>query len=94
MHSGLPKKCLLLIRKLRKICSSKKGVVVQLVSTSACQAEGRGFEPRRPRITMKGLSASTVLFFVTGDHCELNRQYDFYFKSGSSDKAYLRDNPR
>jgi hypothetical protein len=41
---------LLLIRKLRKICHLKNGVVVQLVSTSACQAEGRGFEPRRPRI--------------------------------------------
>ena len=28
---------------------NKFGVVVQLVSTLACQARGRGFEPRRPR---------------------------------------------
>ncbi len=27
----------------------RNGVVVQLVSTLACQARGRGFEPRRPR---------------------------------------------
>ncbi len=36
-----------------------------LVSTSACQAEGRGFEPRRPRQKHKGLSQVIALCLLT-----------------------------
>ena len=34
---------------LTKFASRTYGSVVQLVSTSACHAEGHGFEPRRSR---------------------------------------------
>ena len=70
----------------------KHGVVVQLVSTSACQAEGRGFKSRRPRIRRSSRlkSGSTPLLTDKG----LQRCDPFLFSSGMNMYfTYILQNP-
>ena len=79
------------------LAESDNGVVVQLVSTSACQAEGRGFKSRRPRKLSKAITATSVMaFFIARlpmDDCHKivtgGRRYESAQTCPWGDKLYL-----